>query len=339
MHNDKLMKYDKKVMLTGDRPTGRLHLGHYAGSLKTRLKHQDEYKCFIMVADVQALTDNFNNPEKVRSNVFEVVVDNLSVGIDPSKVIYFIQSEISAIAELTVFFSNLVTVSELQRNPTVKNEIQEKGQIFKDGVVNLGFLSYPVSQSADIAFCKAHVVPVGKDQKPMIEQARRIYKKFNTLYGEVFVMPMGVFSDIPKLNGLDGRKMSKSLDNAIYLSDSEDEVRSKIMSAKTDLDNTIRYDEENKPNISNLIMYYQVVSGMTIKEIEKKYSDLKSYKIFKEDLVETINTFLKPIREKRKYYMNNPNIVWNLLKEGGKIASSVGEKTVDEVKEVMKIKY
>lgn len=331
--------FNKKIMLTGDRPTGRLHLGHYAGSLRTRLKLQDEYKCFIMVADVQALTDNFNNPEKVRDNVFEVVADNLSVGIDPNKVVYFIQSEIPSIAELTVFFSNLVTVSELQRNPTVKNEIQEKGQIFKDGVVNLGFLSYPVSQSADIAFCKAEVVPVGKDQKPMLEQARRIYKKFNLLYGDVFNMPEGVFSDVPKLNGLDGRKMSKSLNNAIYLSDSEADIKKKIMSAKTDLDNSIKYDEVNKPDVSNLIMYYQVVTGMSIKEIEQKYSELESYKIFKQDLVKVINTFLEPIREKRKYYINNPEIVWNLLKEGGQIANSVGQETINEVKKVMKINY
>lgn len=326
-------------MLTGDRPTGKLHLGHYAGSLKTRLKLQDEYRCFIMVADVQALTDNFSNPEKVRNNVFEVVADNLSVGIDPNKVVYFIQSEIPSIAELTVFFSNLVTVSELQRNPTVKNEIQEKGQIFKDGVVNLGFLSYPVSQSADIAFCKAEVVPVGKDQKPMLEQARRIYKKFNTLYGDIFGMPEGVFSDVPKLNGLDGRKMSKSLDNAIYLSDSEEEVRKKIMLAKTDLDNLIKYDEENRPDISNLIMYYRVVTGMSIKEIEEKYSGLKSYKVFKEDLVKAINTFLTPVREKRKLYESQPDIIWNLLKKGGQIANDIGQKTVNEAKEVMKISY
>lgn len=330
---------DKKIVLTGDRPTGKLHLGHYAGSLKTRLKLQEDYDCLLMVADVQALTDNFNNPQKVRDNVFEVVVDNLSVGIDPEKVTYFIQSEIPSIAELTVFFSNLVTVSELQRNPTVKNEIQEKGNLFKDGVVTLGFLSYPVSQSADIGFCKANLVPVGKDQKPMIEQARRIYKKFNSLYGEIFNMPEGMFSDVPKLNGLDGRKMSKSLDNAIYLSDSEDEVKKKIMSAKTDTDNSIKYDEENKPDISNLMMYYQVVTGMSIKEIEDKYSDLESYKVFKEGLIDEINNFLQPIREKREYYVENPDIVWDLLKKGKEKANKVGGQTLNEVKEAMKINY
>jgi len=332
-------KNEKKIMLTGDRPTGNLHLGHYAGSLKTRIELQDEYETYLMVADVQALTDNFETPEKVRKNVFEVVVDNLSVGIDPEKVNYFIQSQIPSIAELTVFFSNLVTVSELQRNPTVKNEISEKGQIFKDGIVNLGFLSYPVSQSADIAFCKSEVIPVGKDQEPMIEQARRIYKKFNSLYGEVFKMPKGIFSDITKLNGLDGRKMSKSLDNAIYLSDTSEEVSKKIMSAKTDAENSIKFDEENRPDISNLIMYYHLVSGKTIKEIEEKYSDIESYKVFKEDLVEEINKFLDPIREKREYYLNNPELVWDMLRAGNKKANEIGQKTIDEAKEAMKIKY
>ncbi|HBB56837.1 TPA: tryptophan--tRNA ligase [Patescibacteria group bacterium] len=329
----------KQRMLTGDRPTGNLHLGHYAGSLKSRIKMQEEYDCFIMVADVQALTDNFTNPEKVKKNVFEVVVDNLSAGLDPEKITYFIQSEISSIAELTVFFSNLVTVSDLQRNPTVKNEIQEKGHVFKDGVVNLGFLAYPVSQSADIAFCKAEIVPVGKDQKPMIEQARRIYKKFNNLYDEVFPLPKGVFTEVSKLNGLDGRKMSKSLDNAIFLSDSLEVIKNKIMSSKTDTDNTIKYDTENKPEISNLIMYYQIVTGEPIEKIENKFSNNTSYKIFKEDLIKKINLFLEPMRKRKEYYIKNPDIVWSLLKIGNERANKEGQKTMIEVKKAMKIYY
>lgn len=300
---------------------------------------QDEYDCFIMVADVQALTDNFADPEKVKKNVFEVVVDNLSVGLDPKKITYFIQSEIPSIAELTVFFSNLVTVSDLQRNPTVKNEIQEKGHIFKDGVVNLGFLAYPVSQSADIAFCKAEIIPVGKDQEPMIEQARRIYKKFNSLYNKVFPLPKAVFTEVSKLNGLDGRKMSKSLNNAIFLSDSLAVIENKILSAKTDIDNTIKYDQENKPAISNLIMYYQIVTGESIDEIENKFLNITSYKIFKEDLIKKINLFLEPIRERREYYIKNPDIVWDLLKRGGEQANKEGQQTVIEAKKAMKIYY
>lgn len=329
----------KKRVLTGDRPTGGLHLGHYVGSLKTRVIMQDLHDCFVMIADVQALTDNFATPDKVQKNVFEVALDNLSVGLDPKKITYFIQSEIPEIAELTVFYSNLVTVSELQRNPTVKNEIQEKGNIFKDGVVNLGFLSYPVSQAADITFCKAELVPVGKDQQPMIEQTRRIIQKFHSLYGEIFPFPEGVFTNVPKLNGLDGRKMSKSLGNAIYLADSPEEIRKKIMTAKTDLQNSIVFDENSRPEISNLMMYYQAASGLSIKEIENKYNTISSYKIFKEELVESINTFLEPIRERRKYYLDNPDLVWGVLESGGIRAKEEAVKTLLEVRKSMKIYY
>lgn len=329
----------KKRVLTGDRPTGGLHLGHYIGSLYTRIKMQDVHDCFIMIADVQALTDNFATPDKVQKNVFEVAVDNLSVGLDPEKITYFIQSEISEIAELTVFYSNLVTVSELQRNPTVKNEIQEKGNIFKDGVVNLGFLAYPVSQAADITFCKSELVPVGKDQQPMIEQTRRIIQKFHSLYAEIFPFPEGVFTDVPKLNGLDGRKMSKSLGNAIYLADSPEDVKKKIMTAKTDLQNSIIFDEDSRPEISNLIMYYHVTSGLSIKEIENKYTSISSYKIFKEELVESVNTFLEPIRERRKYYLDNPDLVWNVLESGRARAKEEAIATLIDVRKSMKIYY
>jgi tryptophanyl-tRNA synthetase len=261
----------QKRLLTGDRPTGKLHLGHYVGSLQNRVKLQDKFESYIMVADVQALTDNFDNPQKVRDNVFEVVVDNLAVGVDPDKATFFIQSQIPQIAELTVFYSNLVTVSELQRNPTVKTEVADKGNIFKDGNVTFGFLGYPVSQAADITFLRAQCVPVGADQAPMIEQTRKLAKRFNNYYGDVFPLPEGIYGEVPRLVGLDGRKMSKSFGNAIYLSDSLEEIKSKVSKAKTDsdTDNLIRFDEKNKPDVSNLIKYYQIVSGLSIEKIEE----------------------------------------------------------------------
>ena len=267
----------KKVLLTGDRPTGKLHLGHFVGSLENRIKFQNEYEAFIMVADDQALTDNYDNPQKVRDNVFEVVADNLSIGLDPKKITYFIQSQIPEIAELTVFFSNMVTVSELQRNPTVKNEISEKGRLFKDGNVTFGFLGYPVSQAADIAFLKAEIVPVGEDQIPVIEQSNRIIKKFHKYYGEIFPYMNGIVGKTPRLLGLDGKKMSKSLDNAIYLSDTKEEVEKKIKKAKTDSENIVKFDEENKIEISTLMQYYKVATGKSFLEIEEEFSDIKYY--------------------------------------------------------------
>jgi tryptophanyl-tRNA synthetase len=299
----------KKVLLTGDRPTGKLHLGHFVGSLQNRVKLQDEYDSFIMVADVQALTDNYDNPQKVRDNVFEVVADNLSVGIDPKKVTYFIQSQVPEIAELTVFFSNMVTVSELQRNPTVKNEIADKGKLFKDGNVTFGFLGYPVSQTSDIAFIKAEVVPVGEDQMPVLEQSNRIIKKFHKHYGEIFPHIKGIVGEVPRLLGLDGKKMSKSLNNAIYLSDSAIEISDKIKKAKTDSENKVHFDEELKPEISTLMQYYKLATGKSFDEIEKEFSDITYYSEFKEKLSEELNIFLDPIREKRKIYENNPKLI------------------------------
>lgn len=331
----------KKILLTGDRPTGKLHLGHYAGSLENRVNMQKEYKSFIMVADVQALTDNFNDPEKVRENVFEVVVDNLSVGVDPNLTSIFIQSQIPQIAELTVFYSNLVTISELERNPTVKNEIQNKSHIFKDNNVTFGFLGYPVSQAADITFLRANVVPVGEDQKPMIEQTHRIIRKFNKYYGEVFPYPKGIYSNITRLAGLDGRKMSKSLDNAIYISDSSEEIEKKIKKSKTDSDteNLIRFDLEKKPDVSNLILYYQLATKKSIKDIEQEFQDLSSYKLFKDDLIKKLNIFLEPFRKKRSYYEKNSDLVWDILKHGYKQATLEAEKTMELVRKKMKINY
>ena len=329
----------KKILLTGDRPTGKLHLGHYAGSLKNRVKMQDEYETFIMVADVQALTDNYDNPQKVRDNVFEVVADNLAAGIDPKKVTYFIQSQIPEIAELTVFFSNMVTVSELQRNPTVKTEIGQKGHLFKDGNVTFGFLGYPVSQTADISFLKAEIVPVGEDQLPVIEQGNRILKKFNRYYGKTFPEIKGVVGDIARLAGLDGKKMSKSLGNAIYLSDSEEEVAKKIKKAKTDSENKLYYDLEKKPEISNLMEYYKLATGKSFEEIEEEFKDMVYYIEFKEKLTQELNKFLAHFRERRKKYEENPQLVWDILEKGRRKVKELAEKNMAEVKEKMKINY
>ena len=330
---------NKKILLTGDRPTGKLHLGHFVGSLQNRVKLQNEYNTFLMVADVQALTDNYDNPQKVRDNVFEVVADNLSIGIDPKKITYFIQSQIPQIAELTVFFSNMVTVSELQRNPTVKNEIADKGNLFKDGNVTFGFLGYPVSQAADIAFLKAEIVPVGEDQIPVIEQANRITKKFHKYYGEIFPYIKGIVGETPRLAGLDGKKMSKSLNNAIYLSDSDEIVTKKIKKAQTDSENKVYFDPEKKPEISTLMEYYKLATGKSFTEIEKEFSEIKYYSEFKEKLSEELNNFLEPIRENRKIYEDNPQLIWDILEEGRKKVFELAEKNMQEVRKKMKIDY
>ncbi len=330
---------DKKILLTGDRPTGKLHLGHYVGSLKNRVKMQGEFETFIMVADIQALTDNYDNPQKVRDNVFEVVADNLAAGIDPEKVTYFIQSQIPEIAELTVFFSNMVTVSELQRNPTVKTEIGQKGHLFKEGNVTFGFLGYPVSQTADISFLKAEIVPVGEDQMPVIEQGNRILKKFNRYYGKTFPEIKGIVGDIARLAGLDGKKMSKSLGNAIYISDSREEVANKIKKAKTDSENKLYYDLEKKPEVSNLMEYYKIATGKSFEEVEKEFENMVYYSEFKEKLTQELNNFLEPIRERRKKYEENPQLVWDILENGKKKVREVAAKNMEEVKEKMKINY
>ena len=290
-----------------------------------------------MVADVQALTDNFDNPEKVRENVIEVALDNLAVGVDPNKSTLFIQSQIPEIAELTVFYSNLVTVSELQRNPTVKEEIKSKGHIFKDGNVTFGFLGYPVSQAADITFCRANVVPVGEDQKPMIELTRHLVRKFNDYYGVIFPEPKEIISAIPRLTGLDGRKMSKSFDNAIYLSDTLTEIKSKVSRAKTDTDNKIIYDLETKPDISNLITYYQIATNLTHHEIEQKFSKVSSYKIFKDELVTALDNFLTQFRDKRNSISKQD--VLDILIEGTQRTRIEAKTTMALVKEAMKINY
>lgn len=248
-----------KRILTGDRPTGRLHIGHYFGSLKSRVKLQDQFETFIEVADVQALTDNFNNPDKVKQNVTQILMDELAVGIDPNKVTFLLQSMVPEIAELTVFYSNLVTIARLQRNPTVKTEIAQKKDLFGESVT-YGFLGYPVSQAADITAFEAEIVPVGEDQLPLIEQCREIVRKFNSIYGDTLKEPKAVLSSNARIKGLDGNeKMGKSLGNALYLSDDFDTIKAKVMSAVTD-PARIKKDDPGNPDICMVYYYHKLFS-------------------------------------------------------------------------------
>ena len=252
---------EKKRILTGDRPTGKLHIGHYFGSLQKRVEMQNsgKYDMYILIADVQALTDNFNNPEKVRKNVRELAIDYLSCGIDPKKTTIYIQSMIPETAELTIYYSNLVTISRLERNPTVKTEIAQKKELFGESIT-YGFLGYPVSQAADITTFEGELVPAGEDQEPLIEQAREIVRKFNNIYGEVLKEPKIVLSEGKRIKGLDGNeKMGKSLGNAIYLSDSEEEITKKVMSAVTD-PNRIKKDDLGNPDICMVAYYHNLFS-------------------------------------------------------------------------------
>ena len=333
---------EKKRIVTGDRPTGRLHIGHYFGSLKNRVKMQNsgEYAPYILVADVQALTDNFNNPEKVRKNVSEVVMDYLSVGINPEKTTIYIQSMIPEVAELTVFYSNLVTIARLERNPTVKTEIAQKRDIFGESVT-YGFLGYPVSQAADITALEGTVIPVGEDQLPLIEQCREIVRKFNSIYGDVLVEPEAVLSKEKRIKGLDGNeKMGKSLGNAIYLSDSAEEVNKKVMSAVTD-PNRIKKDDLGNPDVCMVYYYHKLFS--TEEECKTVCEECRAGKrgcvACKKQLAKNINATLDPIREKRKYYEERPELVDEILIKGTEKARKTAKETMKKVKKAMKLDY
>ena len=333
---------EKKRSLTGDRPTGKLHIGHYFGSLQNRVKMQedDNLERFIMIADVQALTDNFNNPQKVRDNVYNVLLDYLSVGIDPSKTTIFLQSMIPEIAELTVFYSNLVTIARLQRNPTVKTEIAQKKEIFGESVT-YGFLGYPVSQAADITAFTGELIPVGEDQLPLIEQCREIVRKFNSIYGETLKEPEAVLSSNKRIKGLDGNeKMGKSLGNAIYISDSEEEITKKIMSAVTD-PNRIRKDDKGNPDICMVSYYHKLFS--TEEECKTVCEECRAGKrgcvACKKQLAKNTAEFLRPMREKREYLEQHPEIIDKVLKEGTEKARKEAAKTMKRVKEAMKLDY
>ncbi len=333
----------KKRILTGDRPTGKLHIGHYFGSLKTRVQMQDnpDYEMFILIADVQALTDNFNNPEKVRKNVREVAMDYLSVGIDPKKVTIYVQSMIPETAELTVYYSNLVTIARLQRNPTVKTEIAQKKDLFGESVT-YGFLGYPVSQAADITTFEGELVPVGEDQEPLIEQCREIVRKFNSIYGEgVLKEPEAVISKTPRIKGLDGNeKMGKSLGNAIYLSDSEEEITKKVMSAVTD-PNRIKKDDKGNPDVCMVYYYHKLFTKP--EDVKTVCEECKAGKrgcvACKKQLATNIIEELKPIREKRAYYEAHPEKVDKILIEGTERARKVAKETMKKVKKAMKLDY
>ena len=332
----------KKRILTGDRPTGRLHIGHYFGSLKKRVEMQNsgEYDPYILIADVQALTDNFNNPEKVRKNVREVMLDYLSVGIDPEKTTIYIQSMVPETAELTVFYSNLVTIARLQRNPTVKTEIAQKKELFGESVT-YGFLGYPVSQAADITAFEGELIPVGEDQEPLIEQCREIVRKFNSIYGDTLIEPQAVLSKEGRIKGLDGNeKMGKSLGNAIYLSDTPEEIIKKVMGAVTD-PNRIRKDDLGNPDICMVAYYHNLFTDK--EEYDNICKECRAGKrgcvACKKELANNIINYLAPIREKRKYYEERPELVDKLLMEGTEKARKVAKETMKKVKKAMKLDY
>lgn len=342
------------IILTGDRPTGRLHLGHYVGSLKNRVKIQNEGnydKMFVFIADAQALTDNFENPEKVRENIIEVALDYLAVGLDPKKVTFFIQSMIPELTELTFYYMNLVTIARLQRNPTVKAEIEQKG--FKESIP-AGFFTYPVSQTADITAFKANIVPVGEDQLPMLEQAREIVRKFNSIYGDTLVEPKALLPEDEKcyrLVGIDGKsKMSKSLGNCIYLSDTEEEIKNKVFSMYTD-PNHIRVEDPGQIEGNVVFTYLDVFAKDS--DFEKYMPEYKNLDELKEHykkgglgdmkikrfLNNIIQDELRPIRERREEYAKDLDKVYEILKEGTNEARKHAIDTLNEVKHSMKIDY
>lgn len=333
----------KEIMLTGDRPTGKLHLGHYVGSLKTRYELQEtgEFENFIMIADQQALTDNARNPEKIRNSLLEVVLDYLAVGIAPNKTTIFVQSQIPELNELTMHYLNLVTLSRLERNPTIKEEIKLRG--FKESIP-AGFLTYPVSQAADITAFKATVIPCGEDQLPMIEQTREIVRSFNSIYGDTLVEPKALIpkNSCGRLPGIDGKaKMSKSLKNAIYLSDEADVVREKVMSMYTD-PNHIKVSDPGKVEGNPVFMYLDAFSKDKdyVKELKEHYAKggLGDVKV-KKYLNEVLQAELEPIRNRRKEFAKDTEALYKILLEGSIKARSVASTTLNEVRDAIGINY
>lgn len=338
------MKQQKDIIITGDRPTGRLHLGHYVGSLKKRLELQEsgKFEQFILIADMQALTDNAKNPEKIKENVLEVALDYLAVGIDPKKTTICIQSQIPELTELTTYYMNLVTVSRLQRNPTIKTEIKERG--FEKSVP-IGFLCYPVSQAADITAFGAKYVPVGEDQLALIEQTREIVHAFNSIYGETLIMPEAILSEnktARRLPGIDGKaKMSKSLGNAIFLADEPEVIEKKVMSMFTD-PNHIRIEDPGDVKNNPVFIYLDAFC-----KDRKKLEELKAhYKkgglgdvTVKKYLNEVLQEELKPIRERRKVYEQNIDEVYKILLEGSIKARKVAQETLNNVRKAIGVEY
>ncbi len=344
----------EKIILTGDRPTGRLHVGHYVGSLRRRVELQEsgEYdKIFIMIADAQALTDNADHPEKVRQNIMEVALDYLSCGLDPAKSTLFIQSMVPELTEFTFYYANLVTVSRLQRNPTVKSEIKMRNF---EASIPVGFFTYPISQAADITAFKATTVPVGEDQMPMLEQCKEIVHKFNSVYGETLVDPKILLPDNKaclRLPGIDGKaKMSKSLGNCIYLSDTEQEVKKKVMSMFTD-PNHLRIEDPGQVEGNPVFIYLDAFSKQEhFDEFLPEYANLQELKDHytrgglgdvkvKKFLNKVLQAELEPIRKRRKEWEKDIPAVYEILKEGSIKAEAVAAETLKEVKAAMRINY
>src|SRR5579885_1724440 len=329
----------EKRILTGDRPTGRLHLGHYVGSLQNRVRLQYEYDTYVLIADVQALTDNFEHPEVLRQNVFDVTLDYLAVGLDPERVKIVVQSMVPELAELTIYFMNLVTVATLERNPTVKEEIKQRN--FKRGVP-VGFWSYPISQAADITIFKAELVPVGEDQLPMIEQAREIVRRFNSLYEKVLIEPRAMLGQMARLPGTDGgAKMSKSLGNCIFLGDPPETVRKRVMSMFTD-PTRIHPTDPGHVEGNPVFTYHDVFNPdkAEAEELKERYrkgtvGDVE----VKEKLFNALNGFLEPIRSRRAEYASKPEMVREILIEGTRTGRALAQRTIEEVREAMKIRY
>ena len=331
-----------KNILTGIRPTGKLHLGHYLGAVQNWVKLQYDYNTYIEIADVQALTDNFNDPEKVRTNVRELALCLLSAGIDPDKTTIFIQSMIPEIAELTIYYSNLVTMARLYRNPTVKTEIAQKKTLFgNDGEsVTYGFVGYPVSQAADITIFEGECVPVGEDQLPLIEQTREIVRKFNSIYGETLKEPEPLLSENKRIKGLDGNeKMGKSLGNAINLDDSEEEISKKIMNAVTD-PNKIRKDDPANPHVCMVYYYHKLVNKDNLETVCSECKNgSRGCVACKKELINNMIKYLEPIKERRKYYEENPELVDEILIKGTNEARNKAKEVMNRVRRSMKIDY
>ncbi|NMC27701.1 MAG: tryptophan--tRNA ligase [Syntrophomonadaceae bacterium] len=327
---------DKKRILTGDRPTGKLHLGHYVGSVANRVRLQEEYDSYIIIADVQALTTNFDQPENLSRDTLQIAEDYLAAGLDPRISTIFIQSMIPEIHELAAYFGMFTSVNVLRHNPTVKSEAQQHG--FSD--MTYGFLGYPVSQAADITIFKANLVPVGEDQIPHLELTRKIVRRFNDLYKPVLVEPEILIGEVPRLVGLDGKsKMSKSLDNAIYLSDTTEELRKKVMDAVTD-PARIHKTDPGHPEICTVFAYHKVFNQPEVAQIE---CDCRQGAIgcvaCKKTLIACLDGLLMPMRERRQQYVDNPGLVKDILWDGTQRAHRVAKETMAEVREAMGINY
>jgi len=325
----------KQKILTGDRPTGPMHIGHYVGSLENRIRLQDEYDCFFVVADYQVLTDHLTETEETEENVRCVLLDWLSVGMDPGKSTFFIQSKIPEIAELTMYFSMMVSLARLRRNPTVKEEFQVSGL----RSMSYGFLGYPISQAADILIVRSHMVPVGDDNVAHVEQTREIARKFNRLFGKVFPVPEALVGTVPRLPGIDGQKMSDSKGNAIFLTDSPEEVRQKVSTAITD-PARIRATDKGHPDICNVYQYHYAFNRAEAPYIAGRCRQATIGCVAcKEDMSDKLNLFLEPIREKRAYFEVRPEIMRDALHDGIKRTLKESRETIELVREAMHFDY